>query len=346
MYWLELVGEDDAFARREAATAAADPTVVGPGVAVADGVAPERLRRLAYVRRGGRLLGRCDPDVDAAAALLSATDLRLADGDGPADDGSGGARGSVAVRARDVRGSTGVSTAAAERALGEALVDRGFGVDLDEPDRVLRALFTEGRCVLGWFDAEVDREFARAPTDRPFFRPGSMAPADARALVNVAGAAPERTLLDPMCGTGGTLLEGALVGGGVVGADAQPQMVRGTRANPRARGDREGALAVADARALPLPADSVDCAVVDAPYGRQSKVAAADLGDLVEGALAELRRVVAVPSGDPDPTDPGRTALVADRPWADRSRAAGWTVAERFERPVHRSLTRHVHVLE
>jgi tRNA (guanine10-N2)-dimethyltransferase len=37
--------------------------------------------------------------------------------------------------------------------------------------------------------------------------------------------------------------------------------------------------------------------------------------------------------------------VVADRSWADEAEEAGWTVEERFERRVHGSLTRHVHVL-
>jgi len=41
-----------------------------------------------------------------------------------------------------------------------------------------------------------------------------------------------------------------------------------------------------------------------------------------------------------------RCVLMADRSWEDAARAAGWTVDSRFERRVHRSLVRHVHVLD
>jgi tRNA (guanine10-N2)-dimethyltransferase len=77
-----------------------------------------------------------------------------------------------------------------------------------------------------------------------------------------------------------------------------------------------------------------DAVVFDAPYGRQSKIAGRDLDALVAGALTEARRVA------------DRGVLVADRSWEALARETGWTVAERFERPVHRSLTRHVHVLD
>ena len=37
--------------------------------------------------------------------------------------------------------------------------------------------------------------------------------------------------------------------------------------------------------------------------------------------------------------------VVGDRAYNEAAEAAGWTVDAHIERPVHRSLTRHVHVL-
>ena len=349
MYCLELAGEDDAFAAREAAAAAAGVERLAPGLARAGHVDRDQLRGLAYTHAADELLARADASVDAAAIALEAAAIDR--------------EGTVAVRARDVRGLTGVSTRDAERRLGGVLVDRGFEVDLDDPDHELRALFSaddgladpdsdaaaaqqgqippsEGVCVLGWLDCESERDFGeRQPTDRPFFQPGSMAPMDARALANIAGAAPGRRVLDPMCGTGGTLIEAGLVGADVVGTDAQWKMVRGTKENLDALlpEDRAAAVARADATRLPLRDDSVDGVVFDAPYGRQSKIATHRLADLVEGALAEVARVS---RGD------ATCVLMADRDWHDAVAATDWRVTDRFERRVHRSLTRHVHVLE
>jgi tRNA (guanine10-N2)-dimethyltransferase len=108
--------------------------------------------------------------------------------------------------------------------------------------------------------------------------------------------------------------------------------VSGTRQN-LAASVPEFDVARADATSLPLGDDSVDAVVFDAPYGRQSKIETHDLADLVAGALAEAARVA------------DRCVLVADRDWRDEAAAAGWTVTERFERRVHRSLTRYVLVL-
>ncbi len=317
MYLLELAGDDDAFAVREAESRCSAVDLVAPGVATARGVeAPETL---AYTRRVCRLVGTCEPDVDAAGAVARAAST---DRDG-----------TVAVRARDVRGLTGIDTQAVERRLGRHLVERGFDVDLDDPDHTFVALFSSGIAALGWLETETVRDFAaRKPTEKPFFQPGSMAPMDARALANIAGAAPGRRLLDPMCGTGGILVEAGLAGATVVGVDAQAKMVRGTRRNLDAYLDG-GTVLRGDATRLPVADGSFDGAVLDVPYGRQSKVAGDSLEGLVGGTLSEIRRVAS------------RAVVVGDRIWNDAAEAAGWTVTDRFDRRVHASLTRYVHVL-
>ena len=344
VYWLELAGEEDAFAARESSTAATGVELLAPGVARAGGIGPDgsSIARLAYTRAAHDAVARTDAGIGSATAALRAAPISRS--------------GSVAVRARNVRNTTDVSTSEAERELGGVLVDRGFDVDLDDPDHVLRALFAAGErdehdavpgadggdasvCALGWTAVEAARDFAPKPTDRPFFQPGSMAPADARAYVNLAGAAPHRTVLDPMCGTGGLPLEAGLVGAGAVACDAQRKMVRGTRENLREYvGDASDGpnwhVARGDATDLPLPNDAVDGVAFDAPYGRQSRIARHELSDLVSGALAEAARVAP------------RAVMVADRDWRGEARTAGWRVDAAFERRVHRSLTRHVLVLD
>ena len=337
MYALELGGEDDRFAAAEAASAATGVEVVAPGLATATTVS-DRVRNLAYTRRASELLGRTDADLAAASVLLEASDLDR--------------EGTVAVRARDVRETAGIDTQRAERELGQVLVDAGFAVDLDDPDHELRALFSDGEalrasdnravkprdggtCLLGWLEAESVRDYgARKPTDRPFFQPGGMDPLLARALVNLAGARPGAKLLDPMCGTGGVLVEAGLVGATAYGADAQRKMARGAAENLAHFLDDGWATMQGDATHLPFGDDSLDAVVFDAPYGRQSKIANLGLDDLVAGALSEARRVAE------------RAVIVGDRSWADAAREAGWTVEAAFERRVHRSLDRYIVVLE
>jgi tRNA (guanine10-N2)-dimethyltransferase len=361
VYVLELGGEDDAFARREAATAATGVEELAVGLATADAVVTERVHGLAYTRRANELVGTTEASIPAARALLEAAPL--------------GREGTVAVRARDVRGGTAVSTSDAERELGGVLVDRGYDVDLDDPDHVLRVAFAPesdpegdgapdapqrgeaGACAVGWEVAASIRDFGdRKPTDRPFFQPGSMDPLLARAVANLAGARPGATILDPMCGTGGVLVEAGLVGADVLGVDAQAKMARGARENlaaflnatddpPAADDDAtpavdglpkpgDWATMRGDATRLALRADAATGVVFDAPYGRQSKIETHTLEDLVAGALAESRRVA------------DRCVLVADRDWREAARAAGWTVDAAFQRRVHASLDRYVFVLD
>ncbi|WP_232703455.1 TIGR01177 family methyltransferase [Halobacterium wangiae] len=320
MYVLELGGDDDQFAAAEAAAAATEVRVVAPGLAVASDVDRERFRGLAYAHRAGDHVADTDASVDTAADALRTADVDC--------------EGSVAVRARDVRGTAGVDTQRAERELGGVLVDRGFAVDLEDPDHELRALFAEDSAYLAWLAAESVRDYGdRKPTDRPFFQPGSMDPLLARAVCNLARVEAGDRVLDPMCGTGGVLVEAGLLGARPLGTDAQSKMVRGARQNLAHFLD-DYDVARADATSLPLRDDSVDAAVFDAPYGRQSKIETHDLADLVGGALAEVRRVS------------DRCVLVADRDWRDEAADAGWTVESRFERRVHRSLVRYVLVLE
>jgi len=331
VYCLELAGESDSFAICEAKAVCSAVEHVAPGLATARGIDPDGIRRLAYTHSAIELIAKADADISGAALALEAASFDRT--------------GSIAVRARDVRGATGVSTSEAERTLGGKLVEKGFSVDLENPDHELRVLFSEGDvdgeprsvCLLGWVAVESVRDFqTRAPTDRPFFQPGSMAPIDARAFVNIAGGGPGTTVLDPMCGTGGILLEAGLVGARPIGIDAQAKMAHGAATNLEAYldADQEFAVCRGDATALPLRDDSIDAVVFDAPYGRQSKIARHELSELVSGALAEVRRVAP------------RAVMVADRSWDTEAEAAGWTVSERFVRRVHRSLDRHVHVLE
>jgi tRNA (guanine10-N2)-dimethyltransferase len=318
VYLLEFAGEDDAFAAAEARVAAPSVRVEAPGVGFARGLDAERARGLAYTRHAGELVGHAEGGVEAALAVLSAASL-------PADS-------TVAVRARAPRGS-GVDTQRAERELGTALVERGFSVDLDAPERELRAVFSGGRCFLAWGVLSTVRDFsARQPTDRPFFQPGGMDPLLARAVVNLAGVGPGGRFLDPMCGTGGLPIEAALVGADAVASDAQGKMVRGAREN-LAHYTGGGAVARADATRLPFREGTFDAVAFDAPYGRQSKIETHTVEGLVAGALAEARRVAP------------RCVLVADRDWRAEAEDAGWEIGERFERRVHRSLVRHVLVL-
>lgn len=348
VYWLEFAGEDDVLAAFEATTAGSSLRIVGGGIGIAQSIAPERIQLLAQTRAAGPLIGSTQPTIAAARELLESAALDR--------------NGSVAVRARDIRSTTGIDTERAERVLGRILDQSGFTIELDNPDHVLRVLFADdtigrdpaadlddpldpitanavevatdgGICTVGWLDYPVSQGFyTRTPTNRPFFQPGSMDPRLARTIVNLGRVSPGDRVLDPMCGTGGVLIEAALVGADPIGIDTQAKMVNGARQNVDAYADRCD-LFRGDATRLPFGDDTIPVAVADVPYGRQSPIVGDTIDTLVVATLEELFRVC------------DRAVIVADRSWVEAARAAGWTVTAIARQRVHRSLTRFLHVL-
>lgn len=237
-------------------------------------------------------------------------------------------------------------------ALGRILEGRGLRVSLDGPDSTLRVFEQEGRLHLARERAAVDRSAygARRPALRPFFRPGVVLPRFARALVNLAGVPPNGTLLDPFCGTGSFLVEGALCGLRAVGLDAQLTMVVGARRNLRHFG-LAAEVVWGDARRLSFRDGSVDGVVADPPYGRSSRVVGegpspltqprltseregrGTRGGLYRGALGEVARVL---------RPGGRAVFLSAEPRLPE--APGLVEEERHRVPVHKSLVRHVAV--
>lgn len=324
VFALELGGEDDDFAVLEAESAATDVRILAPGLALTSTLDRSRLRTLAYTHRASAVLTHGTGGLEAARSAVAQSEIDRT--------------GTVAVRARDVRGTAGIDTQAVEEALGAELLETDLAIDLEDPTHELRACFANDSFVLSWLVAESVRDYGdRQPTDRPFFHPGGMDPLLARAVANIAigprdpGAT---TLLDPMCGTGGILGEAGLVGASVLGSDTQREMVQGTRRNLGALLPRERfALFRADATSLPVDDGAVDVVAFDAPYGRQSKIAGESASTLVRGALGEARRLAS------------RAVVIGDRDLGDVATETGWSVETIAKRRVHRSLTRHVHVL-
>ncbi|GAA2661449.1 methyltransferase domain-containing protein [Nonomuraea recticatena] len=146
--------------------------------------------------------------------------------------------------------------------------------------------------------------------DRPLHRrpyktrtvPGTLHPPVAAAMARLAGLEGARTVLDPCCGAGTTLIEARAYAPVVrcLGVDLSPSAVAAAVGN--AGGGGIG-WAVADAGRLPLPSGSVDRVLVNPPWERQ--VAS---GGSFGGFWRELRRVLAergrVVALLPGPADP------------------------------------------
>jgi hypothetical protein len=100
---------------------------------------------------------------------------------------------------------------------------------------------------------------------------------DARLLVNLVAPAGPGRLLDPFAGVGGVALAARAAGWRVLTTDLDPALRHGL--------GRLGDHLVADARALPLHAGSVDAVATEPPYDRS-------VGSLAGQALAETSRLL------------------------------------------------------
>ena len=101
---------------------------------------------------------------------------------------------------------------------------------------------------------------------------------DSRLLVNLVAPAGPGRLLDPFAGVGGIALEAEAAGWTTITADLDPGLRHGL-------GRIGAAHLVADARALPLRAGSLDAVATEPPYDRE-------VGPLADQALAELHRLL------------------------------------------------------
>jgi tRNA (guanine10-N2)-dimethyltransferase len=156
-------------------------------------------------------------------------------------------------------------------------------------------------------------------------------------MVNLAKPNTGDLVLDPFCGTGGILMEAALVGCKALGLDVQRRMARGTRKNfAHFRVEPEGVV-VGDARNLPLK--RIDCMVTDPPYGRSTITFKRTTAQLIQQVLEAAHSLL----------ETGRKVCMA----APRTlnvqtigTALGYRHIESHFVYVHRTLTREIVVFE
>lgn len=232
----------------EAVVAAHGGTVDGLGVPRLRGVAgvsPTAIREVALADRAlvaaeTAPLGLATSAPEALAAEVARWWADL--------DGTARPSGRFAVRCeRFDGGAPEVHRLRLAGMIGGALAATGLEVSLDAPDWELEvwlvgvpadasgAARADAGLVCWGLTVPLGPEAsaARQAPLRPFMKPVSLDPRLARVLVNLlrdrleAGAA----IADPLCGTGGLLIEAALVGVPAVGVDLDPEMVAGARRN-------------------------------------------------------------------------------------------------------------------
>ena len=136
---------------------------------------------------------------------------------------------------------------------------------------------------------------SRAPLQSRLYKrahvPGSLKPPVAAALLEMAGVTPRSRLLDPCCGAGTILIEGALSGAEAQGGDSDPAAVAAARTNADVAGV-PARVRLWDAGRLPLADSSIDRVVTNLPWGRKVS-AESDLAALYDQIGTEVRRVLA-----------------------------------------------------
>ncbi len=216
-------------------------------------------------------------------------------------------------------------------------------VDLDEPDTTFYFLMRKDTIYAGKLIHRFEStEFTkREPALKPFSRPVSLQPREARCWVNLSGVEEGESLLDTFCGTGGILVEGALVGCEVYGSDSEGEMVSGSEINLDYY-SLEGEVKRCKVQELGNRWNKkFDAVVTDPPYGRSAKVGGEEKRKLYKEALGEIAKVLKKGRkcviGAPERLDFGKIVQESN---------SRFKVSKRFKEKVHGDLVREVFVLE
>ena len=248
------------------------------------------------------------------------------------------AKESMAVECWRHEGKLPVATRDIERHLGGKFHDGGSTFDLDNPTHKFGVVLdnSAGYVAWGWMVGQGPGKHgwsAMRANKRPFFRPVSLEPRLARSAVNIAAGTRDGVVVDPMCGTGGILIESALSGRETLGIDFDPVMVDGCQQNID-WAEVDAKVVRGDATRYELP-ENVAAVVVDPPYGRNSP----SDEKLIEDMLANVRKQ------SPDsklvvilPVLPGGDDL--DEEITTDIKLHGYDIEAAFGIPVHKSLGR------
>ncbi|WP_297217838.1 TIGR01177 family methyltransferase [Thermoplasma sp.] len=224
----------------------------------------ESIKRCAFVNSTGRIIYEAD---DLASCSI---DLPP---------------GKFYVRYRDVDGNAPMT----EAHIGDLMGAKGR-VSFKDPDFIIRVVHhVVFYITIVVYERDKKQFLIRKAPKRPFFSPVSMDPKYARFLVNTAHVKENEILLDPFCGTGGILIEAALMGIKVIGNDISLSMAVGARTNLKHFHIDSFQVYSMDISELQL--SDVDGIATDMPYGRNS-YASEDLEALYERSFRKFHEML------------------------------------------------------
>jgi tRNA (guanine10-N2)-dimethyltransferase len=302
---------------------------------------------------------------------------------GPAPPESDDRQQSIAVRVENIDGGgVGISHSTLILELGARLATMGWAFDLQAPDYEfvvvcvgeeqaqhpeIEQLPREAHILWGLSQPADSTSITwqeRTGPMRPFFKPVGLDPRIARAMVNLAHPhMPDGrlALADPLCGTGGLLIEAALLGVHSFGSDLDEEMVEGTQRNLDWLWNEQDELAAVTTEvddALDFTLDEpVPAFAFDPPYGRNSwqsedgrELLLGTLARCFENATDDARLVTLLP-WPAEHVAAMRAGKVVDMDefhtygteWArmrELIESCGWTVLTTVPISVHGSLSR------
>ncbi len=211
-------------------------------------------------------------------------------------------------------------------------------VSFRNPELVVK-IYLGSMCALGIKIGERPKEVTKVRGDSfPFTRPVIMDRRISRAMINLTEIREGERFLDPMCGTGAFLIDAGKMGMRVIGADIDPEMIKGARMNLRHfKVDFEEILK-ADIKDLPKIVSPVDGIATDPPYGRSSSTFGRRLEELYEEVMLSIRELL----------KPGRRASVIFPRREDHLDigAKYLRLLGIYCQKVHKGLTRYIAVYE
>ncbi|HLC64528.1 MAG TPA: DNA methyltransferase [Candidatus Nanoarchaeia archaeon] len=158
-------------------------------------------------------------------------------------------------------------------------------VDLENPETMIECFFSGNRAFCGRLIEKTEKHFDERKTqNRPSPHPTSLHPKLARAMVNLSGAERGEEIFDPMCGSGGILIEAGLIGLKARGTDIDKEMVERAKANLDFFGIKKYSVREKDA----LKIGKEKYVVTDLPYGKNTKKV--DVLKLYNSFLGVLKR--------------------------------------------------------
>ena len=167
---------------------------------------------------------------------------------------------------------------------------------------------------------------------RPYFSPIGIHPRIARAMINLSNCANEKPLIDPFCGTGGILIEGADMGLKVTGIDLKEKMIEYSKGNLKHYGFK-GKLIKSDFKEISnLEFGSIVC---DPPYGIASTSGGENIRELMKRSLDVFQKCMK-----------NKQRLVLAVSDSSMIKHENLTQIYKFEWYIHKSLTRNIIVLE